>query len=287
VTRIIAEYGIRPSFGHAPAVFWTGTNILSTASEQTGNVVVPFPTQATFDAKFMIGRDFPLFDGKVIDVQFKAFYRRPNSAAELAFWSQRKSFAAFGRVGGTDKCVLRYRRSTGALESEANMPEEQVTNHYFQIPVLGESPVWGSSSFLSGWEHEGQVRQSFQDCSTAQPCYGAHGRVLSNVGRNKINVTLNRTVGHRYEHLDPGDSVEVHEDIASVSCERYVDPDSVINVLCRKAPEACAPSSPTGGSFRGEGQACGRVEFGGGVIKSVSCDRNLVCSNGRCGRPPA
>jgi hypothetical protein len=285
VTRIIAEYGIRSGFNDAPALFWTSTNILSTA--QNGNVAVPFPTQAPFDAKFIIGRDFPLFDGQVVDVQFKAFYRRPNSAAELAFWSQRKSFPAFGRLGGTDKCVLRYRRSTGPLESEPNMPEEQVTNHYFQITVPGGAPVWGSSPFLSGWDHSGQLRQSFQDCSQERPCYGAHARKLSNVGRNKVNVVLNQTAGERYEHLDPGDSVDVHEDIASVSCERYVDPESVINILCRRSPEACAsPPSQTDGAIRGEGQACGRVEFGGGVIKNVSCDRNLVCSNGRCVRAP-
>src|SRR5436190_20899034 len=36
----------------------------------------------------------------------------------------------------------------------------------------------------------------------------------------------------------------------------------------------------------GEGAACGRVQFGGGVVKNVGCARGLRCTNNRCQKLP-
>ncbi len=242
VTRIEAEFGVRPTFEHAPALFWRSGNILLTSPEAETSVSLPL--RSPFDAKFMIGRDYLLFDKQVVDVRFKVLYRR--NGDELAFWSERKSFAARGAVGDTDLCVLRYRRASGPLEEQPNMPEEQVTTHHFLVPAPGGGPsdlVAAQIQFRSGWEFSGRLRQSFLDCTVDQPCYGAHARELKNVGRNTINVTLNRPIGQRFEHLNPGDSVAVHEDIASISCERETaSEEDVLSALCRAAPEepACA-----------------------------------------------
>ena len=55
--------------------------------------------------------------------------------------------------------------------------------------------------------------------------------------------------------------------------------------FCR-APEGAGTGSSGGGIPQsGEGQACGRVSFGG-VIKSVGCRHPLQCVSGRCRRPP-
>jgi hypothetical protein len=50
------------------------------------------------------------------------------------------------------------------------------------------------------------------------------------------------------------------------------------------APGSSTPSG-SGTSQAGVGQACGRVQMGGGVIKSVACRRPLQCHNGRCRQP--
>ena len=51
------------------------------------------------------------------------------------------------------------------------------------------------------------------------------------------------------------------------------------------APGGSTPSG-SGTSQAGVGQACGRVQMGGGVVKSVACRRPLQCHNGRCRQPP-
>lgn len=246
IIRIEAEYGTRPTYEHALQLFWNSSNIALTSPDSGNGVSLPLKTP--FLAKFMFGRDYPLFDGQVVDVQFKVFYRRPGSATEFMFWSQRESFIATrGGLVPTDLCVLRYRRATGPLEGEPNMPEEQATAHHFDTTLGPENTTMtGTFPFLTDWQYAGRTRESFFECGSDHPCYGAHARVLKNVGRNIINVTLNRPVGKRYEHLNPGDSVTVHEDIESISCNRFVNPETVIDALCRAAPEepACKARNP-------------------------------------------
>ena len=53
--------------------------------------------------------------------------------------------------------------------------------------------------------------------------------------------------------------------------------------VCRFPPTTAGGGSSGGGTApAGVGQACGRVQMGGGVIKNVGCRRNLQCINGRC-----
>ena len=56
--------------------------------------------------------------------------------------------------------------------------------------------------------------------------------------------------------------------------------------VCQNLP-AGGGSSGAGIPQAGVGQACGRVQFGGGVTKSVACKKGLQCSNGRCRRLPS
>ena len=239
VTRVVTELGTRPTFNNASAVTWTDTNVLTLSPDTSG--VVSLPAQHPFKARFLFGRDFPLFDGQIIDVQFKLSYRRQGDNTDLAFWSQRASFAAFNHVvATTDKCVFRYRRSTGPLESDANMPEEQATTHHFVVPdpAHPSTNVTASSAFNNDGQNAGHLRSTFDDCSTEHPCFGNNGRNISNPGRNIVNIKLSSGL----EHLDPGTSKAVHGDIQSIGCDIFHDPQDIIQALCRVASSepACA-----------------------------------------------
>src|SRR5262245_37741996 len=53
-------------------------------------------------------------------------------------------------------------------------------------------------------------------------------------------------------------------------------------------PGQCAPppgpATPRPSGLPGEGAACGRVTFGGGVVKNIGCRAGLRCVFGRCQR---
>jgi hypothetical protein len=56
--------------------------------------------------------------------------------------------------------------------------------------------------------------------------------------------------------------------------------------VCAPLPTAGGGGSSSGGSSQGGvGARCGRVEFGGGVVKNIACRRPLVCQFGTCQRP--
>jgi uncharacterized membrane protein YgcG len=74
---------------------------------------------------------------------------------------------------------------------------------------------------------------------------------------------------------------------SNADCPRNLRPCA--GGACQSLPAGGGGGGSSGGgiSQSGEGQACGRVRFGGGVIKSVGCRQGLQCTNGRCRRLPS
>ena len=116
-----------------------------------------------------------------------------------------------------------------------------------KIPQMGAPPSeWPTETavFRTSWSYQGRLRDGDRFCFEDDPCYGSHGRLLRNVGENRIHVKLVESpTSARRVILEPGDELTIRADIAEVSCSKFMDPEEFMRAFCRMQPssEVCPP----------------------------------------------
>ena len=247
VRKVEFQFGRRPSLQHAQAIIWTeGVHQYSVdRNEQTVYSDPPFT--GPFRAYYEFEQDWELQEGEIIDYHVLITYRRPGDTTDWKFWGDDHYFVADPPHRQSTRCDLEYRRSSGPLEDHPNMSTEKMQCFAIKIPQMGVPPSeWQveTADFITSWSHQGRLREGDGFCFENDPCYGSHGRLLRNVGENRLHVVLVESPSSaRRVIVEPGDELSIRADIAQVSCSKFIDPDEFMRAFCNAQPssEICTP----------------------------------------------
>lgn len=245
VRKVQFEFGRRPSLQHAQAILWTEDVDGYRVDRNEYIVGADPPFTGSFRANYMFEQEWQLEDGEIVDYHVLIHYRRPGDTTDWKYWGRDQYFVAHPTPERpSNRCDLEYRRSTGPLEEDANMPTESMHCFAIKMPEPGVPPAeWRTfeAVFITGWSHQGVLRDWDTPCSQFEPCYGSHGRLLRNVGVNRLHIEVVEPILRRIR-MEPGEEVSIRADISKVTCEKIIDPDEFLRAFCRGQPtsEICA-----------------------------------------------